>query len=212
MEGEIPNPQPNMALEFVEALATPELAMILLMVGFAGIYIELRTPGVGAGAFVGAVALLLFFWSKYLNGTAGWLEVLLFVAGFCFVLLEVFVLPGFGIFGLGGGAMMLASLILASLTFVRPHSEVELEELARSVGTVALSGLGVMAFIVVSRRYLPQAPMFRNIVLEPPGRRDDDLDHRESLVDYSALIGAKDTPPPICGPPARPASTTSWST
>ena len=127
-------------------------------------------PGVGAGAFIGAVALLLFFWSKYLHGTAGWLEVLLFVTGFCFVLLEVFVLPGFGIFGLGGGAMMLASLILASLTFVRPHSEVELEELARSVGTVAVSGLGVMAFIVVSRRYLPQAPVFRNIVLEPPRR------------------------------------------
>jgi membrane-bound serine protease (ClpP class) len=189
LEGEIPNPQPNMALEFVEALATPELAMILLMVGFAGIYIELRTPGVGAGAFIGAVALLLFFWSKYLHGTAGWLEVLLFAAGFCFVMLEVFVLPGFGIFGLGGGALMLASLVLASLTFVRPHSEVELEELAHSVGAVALSGLGVMAFIIVSRRYLPQAPIFRNMVLEPPA--EDDLNQREAVVDYSQLIGAK---------------------
>lgn len=188
LEGDVPNPQPNMALEFVEALATPELAMILLMVGFAGIYIELRTPGVGAGAFVGAVALLLFFWSKYLNGTAGWLEVLLFVAGFCFVLLEVFVLPGFGIFGLGGGALMLASLVLASLTFVRPHSEVELEELAHSVGTVALAGLGVVAFIVVSRRYLPQTPVFRHMVLEPPS--EDELTQRENIVDYSSLIGA----------------------
>jgi membrane-bound ClpP family serine protease len=190
LQGEIPNPQPNMALEFVEALATPELAMILLMVGFAGIYIELRTPGVGAGAFIGAVALLLFFWSKYLHGTAGWLEVLLFMAGFCFVMLEVFVLPGFGIFGLGGGALMLASLVLASLTFVRPHSEVELEELAQSMGTVALSGLGVMAFIIVSRKYLPQAPVFRNIMLEPP-TEDDDLHQREAVVDYSSLIGAK---------------------
>jgi membrane-bound ClpP family serine protease len=189
LEGEIPNPQPNMALELVEALATPELAMILLMVGFAGIYIELRTPGMGAGAFIGAVALLLFFWSKYLHGTAGWLEVLLFAAGFSFVMLEVFVLPGFGIFGLGGGALMLASLVLASLTFVRPHSEVELEELARSMGAVALSGLGVMAFIIVSRRYLPQAPVFRNIVLEPP-TEDDASQQREGVVDYSALIGA----------------------
>jgi membrane-bound serine protease (ClpP class) len=108
------------------------------------------------------------------------------------VLLEVFVLPGFGIFGLGGGGLMLASLVLASLTFVRPHSEVELEELARSVGTVALSGLGVMTFIVVSRRYLPQAPVFRNIVLEPPEADEAiDLDHREALADYSALIGAR---------------------
>jgi membrane-bound serine protease (ClpP class) len=192
IQGDVPNPQPNMALEFVEALATPELAMILLIVGFAGIYMELRSPGVGVGAFVGSVALLLFFWSKYLNGTAGWLEVMLFLAGFTFVLLEVFVLPGFGIFGLGGGAMMLASLILASLTFIRPHSEVELNELARSVGCVALAGMAVMAFIVVSRRYLPQAPMFRNIVLEPPEADEiDTIDHREALVDFSALVGEK---------------------
>ena len=194
LQGEIPNPKPNLALEFVEALATPELAIILLMVGFAGIYIELRTPGVGFGAFVGAVALLLFFWSKYLNGTAGWLEVLLFGAGFCFILLEFFVIPGFGIFGLGGGAMMLASLVLASLTFVRPHSEAEVEELSRSVGTVALAGLGMMAIVLVSRRYLPQAPLFRQIVLEPPHDEElDDLVHRESLVDYSALIGLQGT-------------------
>jgi membrane-bound serine protease (ClpP class) len=192
IQGEIPNPQPNMGLELVEALAAPELAMILLIVGFAGIYMELRTPGVGVGAFVGSVALLLFFWSKYLNGTAGWLEVILFLAGFTFVMLEVFVLPGFGIFGLGGGAMMLASLILASLTFVRPHSEVELNELARSVGSVALAGMAVMAFIIVSRRYLPQAPMFRNIVLEPPVAEEmDDIDHREALADFTALVGAK---------------------
>ncbi len=192
LSGEVPNPQPNLALEFIEALATPELAVILLMVGFAGIYIEFRTPGVGLGAFVGAVALLLFFWSKYLDGTAGWLEALLFIAGLSFVMLEVFVLPGFGIFGLGGGAMMLAALVLASLTFVRPHSEVELEELARSVGTVALSGLGVMAFILISRRYLPQAPLFRNIVLEPPADEElNELGSRESVTDFAALIGSK---------------------
>jgi membrane-bound serine protease (ClpP class) len=192
IQGEISNPQPNMGLELVEALAAPELAMILLIVGFAGIYMELRSPGVGVGAFVGSVAFLLFFWSKYLNGTAGWLEVILFLAGFTFVMLEVFVLPGFGVFGLGGGAMMLASLILASLTFIRPHSEVELNELTRSVGSVALAGAAVMAFILVSRRYLPQAPMFRNIVLEPPVAEEmDDIDHREALADFTALVGAK---------------------
>mgnify|MGYP001344893118 CR=1 FL=1 len=192
LAGEIANPQPNPALEFVEALATPELAMILLLVAFAGIYIELRTPGLGAGAFVGAVALLLFFWSKYLDGTAGWLEVLLFLAGLAFLLLEVFVLPGFGIFGLGGGALMLASLVLASLTFVRPHSDADMAELANSMGSVALAGLGMLAFVLISRRYFPQAPFLRTMMLEPPeaGERES-LEHREALADYSALIGKR---------------------
>ena len=185
-----PVAKPNWALELIEALATPELAWILLMLGFYGLYIELRTPGVGVGAFFGSVAMLLFFWSQYLNGTAGWLEVLLFTAGVVFIAIEVFVLPGFGIFGLGGGAMVIASLILASLTFIRPRSEQDMEELTRSVGMVAIAGVGMIVSVLVSRRFLPSAPIFRRVVLEPPQPEERTvLENRETLADYSNLIG-----------------------
>jgi len=185
-----PVAKPNWALELIEALASPEFSIILLMAGFVGIYIELRTPGVGVGAFVGSVAILLFFWSKYLDGTAGWLEVLLFVAGVSFILMEIFVLPGFGIFGLGGGAMVIASLIFASLTFIRPNSERDMEELTNAVGIVALAGVGMMACVLVSRRYLPAAPVFRSVVLAPPEPEERALlEDRESLANYSHLIG-----------------------
>ena len=184
--------KPNWALELIEALASPEFSVILLMAGFAGMYIEMRTPGVGVGAFVGSVAILLFFWSQYLHGTAGWLEVLLFVMGICFVLMEIFVLPGFGIFGLGGGAMVIASLVLASLTFIRPHSAQDMDELAGAVGKVAIAGAGMIAVMLVSRRYLPQAPLFRNVVLEPPKPEESvALSDRESLADYSHLVGMR---------------------
>ncbi len=183
--------KPNWALELIEALASPEFAILLLMAGFAGIYIELRTPGLGVGAFVGAVALLLFFWSKYLHGTAGWLEVLLFVAGVSSILLEIFVLPGFGIFGLGGGALVIASLVLASLTFVQPHSPADMEELVRSMGMVAFAGVGVIVIAIASSRYLPQAPLLRKMVLAPPPPEERILlDHREAVADYEHLIGA----------------------
>ncbi len=187
-----PVAQPNWALEFVEALASPSLAWILLLVGFYGLYIELRAPGIGVGAFVGSVSLLLFFWSQYLNGTAGWLEVILFFTGMIFIMMEVFVLPGFGIFGLGGGAMVIASIVLASLTFVRPHSEKDLEELTTSVGTLALAIFGVMICALVSRRYLPEAPLFRHLVLarlKPEERAE--LEDREMMVDYSHLLGKR---------------------
>ncbi len=187
-----PTIEPNWALEFIEALASPEFSIILLMMGFAGIYFELRTPGLGIGAFVGSVSLLLFFWSQYLHGTAGWLEILLFVGGLCFVSLEIFVVPGFGIFGLGGGAMVIASLVLASLTFVRPHSENDMEELVRSISMVALAGAGVMAFVVVSHRYLPRSPLMRGVILTPPPPEEQALlDNREALADYSEFVGAQ---------------------
>ena len=182
--------QPNWALELIEALASPEFAVLLMMVAFAGIYIELRTPGLGIGGFVSTVALVLFFWSKYLHGTAGWLEVLLFVTGVAFLLLEVFVLPGFGIFGLGGGAMVIASLVLASLTFIAPHSSSDMEELTRSLGSVALAGVGVVAIAMATSRFLPHAPLFRRMVLAPPPPEERNyMEKHESVVDYAHLVG-----------------------
>lgn len=185
-----PVAKPNWALEFIEALASPALAWILLLVGFYGLYIELKAPGIGFGAFVGSVCLLLFFWSQYLNGTAGWLEVILFFSGILFVLIEIFVLPGFGIFGLGGGVMIVASIVLASLTFVRPHSEQDMQELTSSVGSVALAMFGVLIAALMSRRYLPEAPVFRHLVLERlnPEERAE-LEDREMVIDYSHLVG-----------------------
>jgi membrane-bound ClpP family serine protease len=182
--------EPNWALELVEALSSPGLAFVLLVIGFVGIYVELHTPGVGAGAFVAALAFMLFFWSNFLHGTAGWLEVMLFVGGVIFLLIEMLVLPGFGIFGLGGGLMILASLVLASQTFVLPQSDSELKELRHSLTMVAAATLCVVVAGVMLRRYLPHAPVFRTLLLEPAAEEDlIDLDHREALADFSHLVG-----------------------
>jgi len=183
--------EPNWALDLVEALASPAFAGLLLMAGFTGIYLELRSPGIGVGAFVAAVAFLLFFWSKGLHGTADWLEVLLFIGGVSFILLEIFVLPGFGIFGLGGGALVIVSLILASQTFILPRSESQLEELRSSLAVVAAACVGVIAMVFTARHYLPRAPLLNRMVLEPlQDEQREALDQSERVADYSHLIGA----------------------
>lgn len=193
-ENDPPVAEPNWALELVEALASPALAIFLLVIGFVGIYIELHAPGIGAGAFVSTVAFILFFWSQFLHGTAGWLEVLLFLSGMFFLLLELLVLPGFGIFGLGGGAMILAALVLASQTFVLPHDESQIIELRHSLTIVAAAGACVVAAALALRRYLPTAPMFRTLLLNPtPEDELEDLDYRERLADFTHLIGQHGT-------------------
>jgi membrane-bound ClpP family serine protease len=136
------------------------------------------------------VAFLLFFWSKFLNGTAEWLEVLLFLGGIFCLLLEVMVLPGMGIFGLGGGAMILASLVLANQTFILPRTESQMIELRHSLAIVAASCLIVVATSIALRRYLPSTPVFRKLLLTPTPEEDLlDLEHRESLADFSHLVG-----------------------
>jgi len=164
------------------------------VIGFVGIYIELHTPGMGAGGFVALLAFILFFWSNFLHGTAGWLEVILFAAGVFCLLLEVLVLPGFGIFGLGGGVMILASLVLASQTFVLPRTESQLADLRHSLTMVAAAIIIVIASSIALRRYLPKAPVFRTVLLSPLAEEDlADLDYRESLADFSHLIGQRGT-------------------
>ena len=57
--------EPSWATVLIEALASPGLAWILLLIGGAALWIELQTPGVGVGGFAAAVCFLLFFWSRY---------------------------------------------------------------------------------------------------------------------------------------------------
>ncbi len=149
--------EPGWVDYLVDALTTDGARMFLLVMGFVGLYLEIHSPGVGVGAFIALVAFLLYFWAQHLRGTAQVLEVLLFLAGMFCVALEIFVLPGFAIFGLGGGLMIIASLILASQTFIVPANDYQLEQLRNSMLVLGGATLGCILTATVLRRMLPRA-------------------------------------------------------
>ncbi len=183
---------PSWADVLLDALRNKSVLWALLLIGGASFYAELQTPGTGVGGFIATVCFLLFFWGTYLEGTAGWLEVLLFGTGLIFLLLEIFVLPGFGIFGIGGGLLMLASLVLALQTSnALPTTGAELKELRGSLFTVTTAGLAVFAAIAVLRHYLPRTRGFSRLVLAPPGMGEDPElpGAREVDVSYQHLVG-----------------------
>jgi membrane-bound serine protease (ClpP class) len=64
-----------------------------------GPVVRVGDPGLGAGGLLAGLCAALFFWSRVLGGTSGWLEVVLFVAGVTFLLMELFVIPGWGFNG-----------------------------------------------------------------------------------------------------------------
>jgi membrane-bound serine protease (ClpP class) len=194
LEGEPILLQSGWAHLAVDLLAGDYVAIVLLVLGFAALWIELHTPGIGVGGFLALVFFLLFFWSRFLGGTAGWLEVMLFLAGVSCLALEVLVIPGFGIFGLGGGAMILVSLVLASQTFVFPANSWQMAELRDSLLVVAGAAVGVIVLIILINRWLPKIPVLGGIVLRPPsGKEAEDLSQRESLVQFDELVGARGT-------------------
>ena len=176
--------EPGWADRLLDALASPGLAWLLLLVGGVGLYIEVQTPGLGFGGFIAMVAFIIYFWSQYLNGTSGWLEVMLFLAGVICLAAEIFVVPGIGILGLGGGFLIVASLVLASQSFVLPANSYQVQQLQISLLGILGAGVGVVAFGVVVRRWLPLTPVLRHVLLVPPERDD-----QNEVVSFEHLIG-----------------------
>jgi membrane-bound ClpP family serine protease len=172
-------------------LAQPGMVGFLIFLGGLGIYIELHAPGLGIGAFLAVLAFALFFWSHFLEGTAGWLEVTLFVTGCICLMTEIFLLPGFVIFGLGGGILILTSIILASQTFFIPQNEYQLARLQTSLMTMTLSMAGLIGGIWLLNHWLPRAPVLQHVFLAPPeGEEAEIISRREMLVDLDNLVGA----------------------
>ena len=71
-----------------------------------------------------AICFVLFFWAHSGFNTIGILAMLLFALGVLLVLLEVFVLPGFGVPGVTGILLMLGSIGIVAYGHW-PHSSSE---------------------------------------------------------------------------------------
>lgn len=191
LDATIAAPEAGWAEELLTALASPGLAWLLLLIGGAGLYIELKTPGFGFGGFVSLVAFIIYFWSQYLHGTSGWLEVLLFLAGLVCVAAEILVLPGFGVLGLGGGLLVIAALVLASQSFVLPTNDYQIRQMQWSLLGILGAVVGTTAVALVVRRWLPSTPVLRDVLLVPPTSEGDAIE--EPLDELVGLTGTTTT-------------------
>ncbi len=103
----------NWAEYIVRALTHPVVSSLLMSIGFMGLVFEIRTPGWGIGGTIALIALALFFGSHYIVRLAGFGELLLFAIGIILLAFEVFIIPGFGIAGVSGIALIFVSLYLS---------------------------------------------------------------------------------------------------
>jgi membrane-bound ClpP family serine protease len=192
LDQEIEEVRPTWAHRFIEFLASPKIAASLLFIGWFALMIEFMSPGLSLSGFTSGVCFLLYFWSNALHGTAGWLEVLLFVAGVVCIAMEIFVIPGLGAFGIGGAVLLVVSIVLASQTFVIPRNSYEWGQLPSSLFMVVAAGTGALASLAVMRRFLTHAPLFRRVSLEAPDtKRAEEIDYREALVHLEHLVGKR---------------------
>jgi len=101
--------------DIISFFLNPVVSSVLILLILGGLYFELQTPGIGFPIIASITALILYLVPYYLNGVAENWEIMLFFIGIIFIALEVFVIPGFGIFGVVGLFTSLSSLILIML-------------------------------------------------------------------------------------------------
>lgn len=93
---------------------------ILIMIIVGGIYFELQSPGIGFPSLAAVVAAVLYFSPLYIDGLAQSWEILMFAVGILLLLLEIFVIPGFGISGILGIIFTFVSLFFAMIGNISP--------------------------------------------------------------------------------------------
>lgn len=96
--------------QFINFLLNPFVNSILVLVIIGGIYFELKTPGVGFPLIAALTAAILYFAPLMLDGSAAIWEILIFIIGVALLLVEIFLIPGFGVAGIAGIIMIIAGL------------------------------------------------------------------------------------------------------
>ena len=101
--------EPDWRHRALAVLANPQLALVLMMIGFYGLFVEFTSPGFGVPGVAGAICLLLAMYAFQML-PINWAGVGLVALGLMLMTAEVF-LPSFGVLGIGG----IAALVLGGL-------------------------------------------------------------------------------------------------
>ncbi len=191
---------PSAIDRFATFLRIPGVTVLLVVIGFVGLILEMKLPGTTVPGIIAALAFILVFWSQsQFTGQNAVLGGLVFLLGLVLVLLEVFVIPGFGVTGIVGIFFMLGGIGLATFDRVPSSGEDWMlfgSRVSQYVG--ALFGATVIAFILA--RYLPNIPYANRMMLQPPPDAGSQAD-LPGVADAAALLGAIGT----SATPLRPA-------
>ena len=107
----------GLRLELLKALSDPNIAYLLMTIGTIGMLAELYNPGAILPGIVGAISLILAFYSLQ-SLPVNYAGVLLFILGIVFFVLEATV-TSYGLLAIGG----VVSMTLGSLMLIKSDAE-----------------------------------------------------------------------------------------
>lgn len=172
--------------KLVQILLNPILQSIFLMMIIGGIYVEIRTPGIGLPLVTAVVGALLYFSPLYAENLAQNWEILLFVIGLILIGLEIFVFPGFGVTGITGIIAVVVALAFAMVDnelLFKGDGTIDLAPVLMPVGIVIISAfVGLTGGVLLVRRLYSTRP-FDYIALRKS------LDEKDGYVGVTQVNG-----------------------
>ncbi len=102
-------------IDFFAFLSQPMIASILFMGLIIGGYIEISHPGFGIPGIAAISCLALILLSHFAVETINWLELIILAVGVILLLVELLILPGFGVAGILGTILTLVGLFALML-------------------------------------------------------------------------------------------------
>ena len=173
----------------------PVIGTFLLLGAFLFISNEMSAPGLGVPGFLGTLCVVLYFWSHWFGGETEIFEILMFVVGLGCIVVEIFFIPGFGIFGIGGTILVAASIVLAGQDFVVPMTGEDWARVPYSLMPVAGAGLGVVGAVFFLQAAIEKSPFLSRFVLDTNERQDTGLNESdpEATANWGHLLGKKGT-------------------
>ncbi len=147
-------------------LGSPVVASLLMMMMLGGLYFELQTPGVGFAGLMSVFGAALFFAPHYMLGLVQSWEIVLFVLGVLLLLVEIFVIPGFGVAGITGIVLVLFSLgaaLIGNVGLSFPTDGAITQAILTLAGTLIL----LVVFGYSLARYMPRSQRLNQLVLGP---------------------------------------------
>ncbi|MCX8010911.1 MAG: nodulation protein NfeD [Ignavibacteria bacterium] len=173
----------NWAEEVVKFLTNPIISSLLIMIGLIGLITEIKTPGWGLPGTAGLIAITLFFGANYILELANIWEILLFFVGLILLFIEIFFIPGFGITGIAGIILIVASIFFGLLGNL---PTIEADDVSRAIlqltSSLVLGGI----FIYFSWKFLPKTSTFKKLILSVGEQTKEGF---ASSSDLSYLVG-----------------------
>ncbi len=162
--------------KLIQFLLNPLLQSIFMMMIIGGIFVEIRTPGIGLPLITAIVGALLYFAPGYLGHLVSYWEIILFVVGMILIGIEIFVIPGFGVAGITGIIAVIVSLAFALVDNVELFhwdGTLNLQPIIQPLGIVIISAAAAIFGSVWLVRKLYATPSFDNIALRQEMKSED---------------------------------------